>query len=102
MFPSKIPAVASACILLLPSSLLFAIQDDVWTGSASSDWNNPANWSLGRVPTAVLEDNALIDLVSPLTTISGNVPSMLELKVGSNAPGDSSRAHGGLCPRARA
>lgn len=87
MFPSKTLAIAGGFILLLPSSLLFALQDNVWTGSASGDWNNPANWSLGRVPTAVLEDSALIDLTSPLAIIGGNIPSMGELKVGSNAPG---------------
>ena len=30
-----------------------------WTGSASTDWNTPANWSAGRVPTAT--DDVLIN-----------------------------------------
>lgn len=91
MFPHKILSATGGflllLLLLLPSPLLLAAQDNVWVGTASNDWSNPANWSLGRVPDAVLEDHALIDLTSPLATISGNVPSMLELKVGSNAPG---------------
>ena len=70
MFSSKTRIIAGSLLLLLPSSpLLFAVQDNVWTGATSTDWNNPANWSLGRVPTAVLGDNALIDLTSPLATI---------------------------------
>ena len=40
-------AVAASCIV--PSA--FAL-DNVWTGAVNNDWNNPANWSLGRVPVA--------------------------------------------------
>src|SRR4029434_7652862 len=93
MVPSNIP-VAGGCILLLSSSLLFAVQDNVWTGSTSSDWNDPSNWSLGRVPTAALEDNALIDFTSPLAIISGNIPSVGDLKVGFNAPGQVNQIAG--------
>jgi len=25
--------------------------DNLWTGAVNNDWNNPGNWSLGRVPT---------------------------------------------------
>jgi hypothetical protein len=42
-----------------------------WTGSISSDWNNPGNWACGTVPVAttdvVIHENAIIVLSSNTT-----------------------------------
>ncbi len=35
----------------------------VWTGAVSSDWSNPGNWDLGRVPTVV--DDATVGIGTP-------------------------------------
>ncbi len=35
----------------------------VWTGAVSSDWSNPGNWDLGRVPTIV--DDATVGIGTP-------------------------------------
>jgi len=42
-------AVAAAAALVI-SPGAFAV-DNVWTGATSNAWNDPTNWSLGRVPT---------------------------------------------------
>jgi hypothetical protein len=34
--------------------------ENFWTGAANNDWNNPGNWSLGRLP--IDGDNAHIDI----------------------------------------
>src|SRR5690349_6020541 len=43
-------AAAVAVATLGISPLTFAL-DNVWTGATSDAWNEPNNWSLGRVPT---------------------------------------------------
>ena len=41
-------AVAAAAMVISP--VAFAVEN-VWTGATSNAWNEPTNWSLGRVPT---------------------------------------------------
>jgi len=51
----------------------------VWTGAASSDWNNPSNWSSSGVPGS--SDPAIIPstgvLNNPLNTTSASVGSLM-------------------------
>ena len=42
-------------------------QDNLWTGTASTDWNTAGNWSLGNVPR---EQNAVVN------TTSGNIATI--------------------------
>jgi hypothetical protein len=44
---------------------------DTWTGTVSTDWNNPANWSNGTVPTA--STNITIANTANKPVISGTV-----------------------------
>ena len=55
--------------------------DNGWNGSASTDWNNPANWSAGTVPTTA--DNAKVNIsTGNIATITANVPTVNDLDVG--------------------
>jgi autotransporter-associated beta strand protein len=46
-------------------------QDNLWTGSTSTDWNTAANWSLGNVPTG---QNAIVDTAPVnIATISADI-----------------------------
>jgi len=67
-------AVAVAAFGISPAA--FAVEN-VWTGATSTDWNDPTNWSLGRVPTnangnttgdtfddAVISSTTVIPLIS--------------------------------------
>jgi autotransporter-associated beta strand protein len=46
-------------------------QDNLWTGSTSTDWNTAANWSLGNVPTG---QNAIVDTApANIATISADI-----------------------------
>ncbi|WP_181369480.1 GEVED domain-containing protein [Flavobacterium album] len=55
-------SVSSATITVNPKS---------WIGGTSTDWNNPANWCGGQVPTAL--DNVVIGDVTNQPVVSGNV-----------------------------
>ena len=69
-------AAAVAVATLGISPLTFAL-DNVWTGATSDAWNEPNNWSLGRVPTnqngattgdtfddAVINSTAVVPLIN--------------------------------------
>lgn len=56
--------IGSASLLLHTGSSSAA--ENFWTGAISPDWQLPANWSLGLVPTAA--DNAHIDVSGGLTS----------------------------------
>ena len=46
-------------------------QDNLWTGTASTDWNTAGNWSLGNVPTG---QNAIVDTApANIATISADI-----------------------------
>src|SRR5689334_8126135 len=46
-------ALGAAVAIAVASSAGAALAvDNVWTGAVNNDWNNPGNWSLGRVPVA--------------------------------------------------
>ena len=48
------------------------------------------------MPSAALGDNPLIELTNPFAVISGNVPAVGEMRVGSNAPGQVNEIAGSL------
>jgi hypothetical protein len=69
-------AIATTLVLSVPA----AATDYTWTGAASSDWFNPANWNPNGVPGS--EDSASINgtvnasanvTVSNLTLSGGNL-----------------------------
>ena len=54
----------------------FAV-DNVWTGAVNNDYNNPGNWSLGRVPAKANGQPAPNDFDDAvLNTLTGNVPAI--------------------------
>jgi hypothetical protein len=67
--------------------------DNVWTGATSTDWNDPTNWSLGRVPTRDVPnpgdfDDAVININAPnIATITANLASIPRDIVVATAPG---------------
>jgi len=44
-----------------------------WTGTISSDWTNPGNWSTGKVPTSLCDVTIAGALHNPLVSTSGNL-----------------------------
>lgn len=64
--------------------------ENLWTGAVSTDWNDPANWSLGRVPIAPNGqpepdnfDDAVINVITPnIATISADIPTPRDIVVG--------------------
>src|ERR1039458_5109904 len=48
---SRLFALIASLMLALGSNTVRSA-DLTWTGSASTDWNNPANWTPQQVPTA--------------------------------------------------
>ena len=51
--------------------------DNVWTGAVDTNYNNPANWSLGRVPAKVNGQPAPNDFDDAvLNTSTGNIPTI--------------------------
>ncbi|RYD37127.1 MAG: hypothetical protein EOP85_17835, partial [Verrucomicrobiaceae bacterium] len=49
--------------------------DNIWTGTLSTDWNAPENWSLGRVPAkTTFNDEAVINTnTGSVATISADL-----------------------------
>jgi autotransporter-associated beta strand protein len=55
---------------------------NLWTGSADSNWNNTANWSLGRVP--INPDDAVVSSLTNFPVITANLAATpAEITVGS-------------------
>ncbi len=48
-----------------------------WTGAATGDWNDPDNWSIGRVPGAT---NA-VTIGAATVTVNGSAPKVRELSL---------------------
>ena len=70
--------LTAAVALALSASPALAV-DNVWTGAEDSNWNNPNNWSLGRVPTNANgqpEPDNFDDAV--VNTSTGNVATITE------------------------
>ena len=61
----------------------------VWTGTSSTDWNDPTNWNLGIVPssidTVVIPQGAPHQPVSPSSEATGNVALNGTLDAGSSS-----------------
>ena len=59
-------SIAVSCALSAANA-----QDNLWTGSTSTDWNTAGNWSLGNVPTG---QNAIVDTAPVnIATISADI-----------------------------
>ena len=51
-------------------------QDNVWTGTTSTDWNEPSNWSQGGVPDTAFGDKAVVSTTTPnIATITADISS---------------------------
>ena len=67
----------------------FAVEN-FFTGAVSGDWNDPGNWSLGRVPVNPNPtpppdnfDDAVVNVLTPnIATISADVPMVRDILVG--------------------
>ena len=58
------------------SGTAFAV-DNVWTGAVDNNYNNPGNWSLGRVPAKANGQPAPNDFDDAvLNTSTGNIPTI--------------------------
>ena len=67
---------AVAVAVAASSGAAFAV-DNVWTGAVDNNYNNPANWSLGRVPTNANGQPAPNDFDDALlNTSTGNIPTI--------------------------
>ncbi|MCG9879378.1 MAG: fibronectin type III domain-containing protein [Bacteroidia bacterium] len=62
---------------------LIVISTNNWTGAANTQWNNPANWSCGIVPTHTTD--AIIPNVSNLPIISDSTNNCYKLSIASGA-----------------
>ena len=50
--------------------------DNLWTGTTSSDWNEPLNWAAGGVPDTSFGDNAVVLTTTPnIATITADISS---------------------------
>lgn len=70
--------VLAAAVALAVSAPALAVEN-VWTGAEDSNWNNPNNWSLGRVPTNANgqpEPDNFDDAV--VNTSTGNIATITE------------------------
>ena len=78
--PGRRRALGAAVAVALAASPGVALAvDNVWTGAVDNNYNNPANWSLGRVPTNANGQpppNDFDDAI--LNTSTGNVPTISE------------------------
>lgn len=81
---SKFRNLTSGSTLVTAITLCFASSalavDNHWTGTSSTDWNTATNWDLGRVPanpngapSGDTFDDAVINLTSPVATISSSL-----------------------------
>ena len=68
--------------------------DNVWTGAQDNNWNNPNNWSLGRVPVnpngqvapADTFDDAVVNTnTGNIATITADIPVPRDIILGSGA-----------------
>ena len=68
--PSRLLMLSALIVVSCALSAANA-QDNLWTGSTSTDWNTAANWSLGNVPTG---QNAIVDTAPVnIATISADI-----------------------------
>ena len=87
------PVVLLAATLLLAGPLPAWAQSSGWTGAASSDWFDAANWS-GGVPAPT--DNVNVDTVTPNpAVISGGEAFANWLVLGQHGQGDLTITNGG-------
>lgn len=81
---------ASACSLALPAQAV----DFFWNGTQSQSWFNGANWTPVGPPAAA--DNAIIDTISPNTTLVDNqAATVTNLTVGQTGNGTLQIVNGG-------
>jgi autotransporter-associated beta strand protein len=96
--PNRFFAPLALLSLVSLSSVAHGAVDNFWTGTEDGNWNNPANWSLNRVPTNATglpepanQDDAVINDVSVnVPLISGPIPVPRDIKIGY-AAGTSGR-----------
>lgn len=85
------PSLAILCMGAAVSGLHAA--DNIWTNTGTTDWNTPANWSLGRVPTkATFNDEAVINTnTGSIATISSDLAAGPSGIIVGQGPGTNGR-----------
>ena len=84
---------------LLPTLSIFvaltvsAHSQTIWTGTATSDWFTPGNWTAG-VPTGTT--NAVIDTIDPNSTIVVAPATAQNAEVGKSGTGTLNITSGGV------
>jgi len=86
-------AASGGCGIVTSTSLITIISDLIWTGTVSTDWNEPGNWSCGFIPNVTTNvqipnvvnkpvlssgaigtaNNIIIDNSSSLTIVSNTI-----------------------------
>jgi hypothetical protein len=75
---SRVLGAAVALAISASPVATFAV-DNVWTGAVDNNYNNPGNWSLGRVPVKPNGQPAPDDFDDAvLNTSTGNVPTITQ------------------------
>ena len=70
---------AAVALAVTTSSGAALAVDNVWTGAVDNNYNNPGNWSLGRVPAKANGQPAPNDFDDAvLNTSTGNIPTITE------------------------
>ncbi|MEY4245310.1 MAG: hypothetical protein RLZZ245_2895 [Verrucomicrobiota bacterium] len=73
---SRFGAPLVTAIVLCFSASLSHAADNNWTGTASADWNDAANWSEAGVPDTGFSENAVVSTVAPnIATITDDISS---------------------------
>src|SRR4051812_40296141 len=72
----RVLGAAVALAAAASSGTAFAV-DNIWTGAVDNNYNNPGNWSLGRVPVKANGQPAPNDFDDAvLNTSTGNIPTI--------------------------
>ena len=66
------------------SQVATATQNMTWTGTASTDWNNPCNWSPNGIPTAT-NQTIINNVTNDPVVLSGTTAVTKEIYVGTGA-----------------
>lgn len=83
-------------IVVCLSGTAMAQTENLWTGTASSSWNNDANWSIGIVPTKTGNHHAVINTTPPnIATITVGILPPVDIIIGSGGGSNGRVDHTG-------
>ncbi len=90
---TRTPLAGVVCSAVLAAFLASAVlaDDNLWTGTVDTNWNDTGNWSLGRVPVNPNPDSSFDDAIVNLATgnypyvTAGNSASPRDIIIGTGA-----------------